>query len=136
MNISSGFYQHGGVSILTFVSWISEICYIPEAWALYPCQFNNNRAVSGPALDSGSTLEIQPGHYVIRSPPPGKICGNCRCIATDISIVESTQVAIFLSSDLPCTRAYSVNYMYTPHVRYRSPMFLQPLTNLYRTLIL
>jgi hypothetical protein len=123
MNISSGFYQHGGVSIPTFVSWISEICYIPEVWALYPCQFNNNRAVGGPALDSGSTLEIQPGRYVIRSPAPGKIHGNCRCI-TNISIVESAQVAIFLSSDLPCTRAFSVNYTYTPHVRYRSLTFL------------
>ena len=28
------FYHHGGVYISTFASWISEICYIPEAWAI------------------------------------------------------------------------------------------------------
>jgi hypothetical protein len=54
----SGFYQHGGVSISTFVSWVNEIFYISEKWTLYPCQLNNNRAISGPPLNSSSALEI------------------------------------------------------------------------------
>ncbi|KIM83669.1 hypothetical protein PILCRDRAFT_7081 [Piloderma croceum F 1598] len=92
----SGFYQHGGVSISTFVSWISEICYISENCALYPCQPNNNRDIGGPALDSSSALEIQPGRYVIRSP-------------------KSAQVCVFLTSDLPRPRTYSVDFTHSPH---------------------
>jgi hypothetical protein len=66
-----GFFQHGGVSISTFIGWINEVCYIPGEWALYPCQFDNNRAAGGAALDSGSGDELQPGRYVIRTLPPG-----------------------------------------------------------------
>jgi hypothetical protein len=134
--VSSGFYQHGGVSISTFVSWIREVCYISEAWNIYPCQFNNNRAVGGPALDSNSTLEIQPGRYVIRSPPPSKIFGDSGYTTTDINIVESARVAIFLSSDLARKRAFSVNFTYTPHVRYQSRIVLRLPTNLFRKQIL
>lgn len=68
---TSGFFQHGSISISTFISWITEVCYIPTGWVLYPSQFNNNRAVGGPALDSGSADNIQPGRYVIGS--PGKV---------------------------------------------------------------
>ncbi|KAI0247616.1 hypothetical protein BJV78DRAFT_1244027 [Lactifluus subvellereus] len=94
----AGFFQHGGVSISTFIGWINEVCYIPAEWALYPCKFDNNRAVGGAALDSGSRDELQPGRYVIRTLPP-----------------ESVQVIVYLTTDLPRTRAYSVNYTYTPH---------------------
>ncbi|KAF8724848.1 hypothetical protein AX14_008566 [Amanita brunnescens Koide BX004] len=97
-NEVAGFFQHGGVTITTFVGWINEIVSIPEAWCLYPSKFNNNRAVGGPALDSNSTAEIPPGRYVIRTLPP-----------------DSAPVAVFLTTDLPRTRAYSVNYTYTPH---------------------
>jgi hypothetical protein len=69
----SGFFQHGGVSISTFFGWINEVCYIPTEWALYPCQFDNNRAVGGAALDSDSREELQPGRYVIRTLPPREI---------------------------------------------------------------
>lgn len=69
--LATGFFQHGGVSISTFVGWINEIALIPEAWRLYPSQFNNNRAVGGPAFDSNSAAEIPPGRYVIRTLPPG-----------------------------------------------------------------
>ena len=65
-----GFFQHGGVSISMFISWINEVCYIPIQWALYPCHLDNYRAAGGPALDSGSGDELQPGRYVIRTPPP------------------------------------------------------------------
>ncbi|KAF8956349.1 hypothetical protein BDZ97DRAFT_2079926 [Flammula alnicola] len=83
---------------LTFIGWINEVCYIPVEWALYPSQFNNNRAVGGAALDSASGNELQPGRYVIRTPSP-----------------ESAQIVVYLTTDVPRTRAYSVNYTYTPH---------------------
>lgn len=94
----AGFFQHGGVSISTFISWINEVCYIPIQWALYPCQFDNNRVAGGPALDSGSGDELQPGRYVIRTPPP-----------------QSGQAIVYFTTDLPRTRGYSINYTYTPH---------------------
>jgi hypothetical protein len=72
LSLVSGFYQHGGVSVSTFIGWIREVCFVPEEWALYPCQIGNNRAVGGPPLDSESGDEIQPGRYVIRGPPPGE----------------------------------------------------------------
>ena len=68
-----GFFQHGGVSISTFVGWIDDVCYIPVEWALYPCQFDNNRAIGGEALDLTSGNDIQPGRYVIRTPSPGEV---------------------------------------------------------------
>lgn len=70
--ILSGFFQHGGVSISTFISWINEICYIHGDWALYPSKPDNNRVVGGAALDSTSDDELQPGRYVICTPPPGE----------------------------------------------------------------
>ena len=70
-NQSTGFFQHGGVTISTFVGWINEIASIPEAWCLCPVGFGSNGAVGGPALDSNSTAEIPPGRYVIRTLPPG-----------------------------------------------------------------
>ncbi|KAI0248181.1 hypothetical protein BJV78DRAFT_1238640 [Lactifluus subvellereus] len=91
----AGFFQHGGVSISTFVSWINEVCYIPTEWVLYPCRFDNSRAAGGSALDSSSDNDLQPGHYVIRTPPPG-------------------QISVYLTTDVPRPRAYSVNYTYTP----------------------
>ncbi|KAF8526869.1 hypothetical protein BU17DRAFT_82304 [Hysterangium stoloniferum] len=94
----AGFFQHGGVSISTFIGWINEICYIPVEWALYPCQFNNNRAADGPALHSSSENELRPGCYVIRTLSP-----------------EIGQASVYLTTDVPRTRIYSVNYTYTPH---------------------
>jgi hypothetical protein len=36
---SRGFFQHGGVSISTFIGWINQICAVPAGeWDLYPCQ--------------------------------------------------------------------------------------------------
>lgn len=46
---------------------------MPAEWALYPCQFDNNRAADGAALDSGSGNDIQPGRYVIRTLPPSEL---------------------------------------------------------------
>ncbi|KAF9523138.1 hypothetical protein CPB83DRAFT_863366 [Crepidotus variabilis] len=93
----AGFFQHGGVSISTFVKWINDVCYIPVDWTLYPCQFDNNRAIGGEALDSTSTGEIQPGRYVIQPATP-----------------ESEQISVFLTPDTPRARAFSGNYTYTP----------------------
>ncbi|KAF5371985.1 hypothetical protein D9615_008146 [Tricholomella constricta] len=86
----AGFFQHGGVSISTFIGWINQVCHIPAEWALYPC--------NGAALDSGSSDELQPGRYVIRTLPP-----------------ESAPVKVYLTTDAPRTRAYSVNHTHTPH---------------------
>ncbi|KAM6502540.1 hypothetical protein JOM56_002517, partial [Amanita muscaria] len=94
----AGFFQHGGVSILTFIGWINQVCSIPEEWALYPCKFDNNRAADGAALDSSSKDELQPGRYVIRTLPP-----------------KIGQVLVYLTSEVPRTRAYSCNYTSTPH---------------------
>lgn len=71
-----GFFQHGGVSISTFVGWINDVCYIPVEWALYPCQFDNNHAIGGEALDLTSGNDIQPGRFVIHTPSPGEVLGR------------------------------------------------------------
>lgn len=113
-----GFFQHGGVSISTFISWINEVCYIPIQWALYPCQFDNNRVAGGPALDSGSGDELQPGRYVIRTPPPREVFYVFVVHAADMNIPESGQAIVYFTTDLPRTRGYSINYTYTPHVRF------------------
>ncbi|KIL68758.1 hypothetical protein M378DRAFT_157881, partial [Amanita muscaria Koide BX008] len=94
----AGFFQHGGVSISTFIGWINQVCSIPEEWALYPCKFDNNRAADGAALDASSKDELQPGRYVIRTLPP-----------------KIGQVLVYLTSEVPRTRAYSCNYTSTPH---------------------
>lgn len=113
-----GFFQHGGVSISTFIGWINKICFVSGEWELYPCQIGNNRASDGPALDRNSEGELQPGRYVMRTPPPGE-CARFRVVLTaDIRIIESAQVVVNLITDVPRTRAYSVNYTYTPHVRF------------------
>jgi len=67
-----GFFQHGGVSISTFISWVNEVCLVTSEWDLYPCRIGNNRASDGPALDRNSEDELQPGRYVMRTPPPGR----------------------------------------------------------------
>jgi hypothetical protein len=121
--ILSGFFQHGGVSISTFIGWINEVCYFPSELALYPCQFNNNCAVTDAALDSGSEDELQPGRYVIRTPPPGKVLHLPFAPAADRVVIESAQIIVYLTTDVPRTRVYSVNYTvtYTPHVRFQQP---------------
>ncbi|KIL58847.1 hypothetical protein M378DRAFT_170124 [Amanita muscaria Koide BX008] len=86
----AGFFQHGGVSISTFIGWINEVCSIYEEWALYPCKFDNNRVADGAALDSSSADELQPGRYVIRTSPP-----------------NTGQLLVQLTTDVPRTRAYS-----------------------------
>lgn len=93
----AGFFQHGGVSISTFIGWINEVCSIYEEWALYPCKFDNNRVADGAALDSSSEDELQPGCYVICTLPP-----------------KTGQVLVQLTTDVPRTRAYSCH---TPDVR-------------------
>ena len=42
-NTMSGFFQHGGVSISTFIGWINEVCYISVEWALYPSKQSRYR---------------------------------------------------------------------------------------------
>jgi len=111
-----GFFQHGGVPISTFISWINEVCFVPGEWDLYPCQIGNNRASDGPALDRNSEGELQPGRYVICT-PPGEYAKFLVVLTTDIRITESAQVVVYLTTDVPRTRAYSVNYTYTPLVR-------------------
>ena len=118
-----GFFQHGGVSISTLVGWINEVCYIPVEWALYPCQFDNNRAVGGMALDSGSGNEIPPGRYVIRTLPPGEALLHFLVPPADTNVIESAQVNMFLTTDVPRTRAYSVDH--TPHVRFPGTVYSQ-----------
>jgi hypothetical protein len=121
--VSQGFFQHGGVSISTFVGWIKQVSHIPVEWALYPSQRDNDRAVGGPALDSGSENDIQPGRYVIRTLPPGEVSLWCLCPAGWLAdrydcYIESAQVGVYLTTDVARTRAYSVNHTSTPHVRF------------------
>ena len=113
-----GFFQHGGVSISTFIGWINKVCFVPGEWDLYPCQIGDNRASDGPALDRNSEGELQPGRYVMCTPPPGECARFLFVLAADIRITESAQVVVYLTTDVPRTRAYSVNNTYTPHVRF------------------
>src|SRR5262245_48469081 len=115
----SGLFQHGVVSISTFIGWIREGCYVAGGWDLYPCKIGNNRAADGPALDRNSGDELPPGRYVMRTPPPGEFAAFSDVLNADICITESGQVIVYLTTDVPRTRAYSVNYTYTPDVRLR-----------------
>jgi hypothetical protein len=47
----------------------NQVCYISEGWALCPFQSDNK---CGAALDSGSRNELQLGHYIICTLPPGE----------------------------------------------------------------
>lgn len=125
-----GFFQHGGVSISTFIGWIDQVCFVPGEWNLYPCQIDNNRASSsdGPALDRDSVDELQPGCYVMRTPPPGE---HARVFLLSYSLLiicvtESAQVVVYLTTDVPRTRAYSVDYSSTStaDVRFRFLLLL------------
>jgi hypothetical protein len=120
-----GFFQHGGVSISTFIDWISKVCYVPSQWALYPCKPNNNRAASGPALDSSSGDEIQPGRYVIRTVTPGEFMRSSIACSHSRSVSEASQTIVYLTSDVPRTRMYSINCTHTSHVRLWNVDFLQ-----------
>jgi hypothetical protein len=113
-----GFFQHGGVSISTFIGWINKVCFVPGEWDLYPCQIGNNCASDGPALDRNSGDELQPGRYVMRTPPPGKLARFSVILTADICVSESAQVVVYLITDVPRTRAYSVTCTYTPNVRF------------------
>jgi hypothetical protein len=104
-------YQHSSAGSTKFASF-------PER-DLYSCQIGNNRASDGPALDRNSEDELQPRCYVMCSPPPGKIARFSVVLTADICVTESAQVVVYLATDVPWTRAYSVNCTYTPHVRFR-----------------
>jgi hypothetical protein len=64
----SGFFQHGGVSISTFIGWINQVLLHSRRMGFVPMPI---RAAGGVALDSGSGDELQPGRHVIRTLPPG-----------------------------------------------------------------
>lgn len=115
-----GFFQHGRVSTSTFIGWINKVCFVPAEWDLYPCQIGNNRASDGPALDRNSEDELQPGRYVMRTPPPGELARYSVVLTADIWVIvaESAQVVVYLTTDVPWTRAYCVNYTNIPHVRF------------------
>jgi hypothetical protein len=84
---------------------------------LYPCQIGNSRASDGPTLDRNSEDELQPGRYVMRT-PPGELARFSVVLIADICVTELAQVVVYLTTDVPRTRAYSVNCTYTPNVRF------------------
>jgi hypothetical protein len=91
-----GFFQHGGVSVSTFIGWISNVCFVPGDWDLYPCQIGNNRASDGPALDRNSEDELQPGRYVMRTPPPGDLPRFSVVFTADICASQSRHKSSFI----------------------------------------
>jgi hypothetical protein len=78
----------------------------------------------GTALDSGSRNELQPGHYIIRTLPPGE---DYTVSAADMNDTGSAQITVYLTTDVPRTWAYSVNFTPTLHVR--SPATVYSLLN-------
>jgi hypothetical protein len=71
----------------------------------------------GGELDSRSGHDLQPGRYVIHTRPPGED-SIFSVLPTDTIVIESTQISLYLTTDVPRTRAYSVNNTNTPHVRF------------------
>ena len=72
-----------------------------HSMALYPCQLldNFNRAV--------------------RTLPPREVSIFFVVHTADMKTTDSAQAIVYLTTDVPRTRAYSVNYnIYTPHVRF------------------
>jgi hypothetical protein len=51
--------------------------------------------------------------------PPGELARVSVVLTADICVTESAQVVVYLTTDVPRTRSYSVNHTYTPHVRFR-----------------
>ena len=119
-----GLFQHGGVSISAFIGWINKVCFVPGPgdWDLYPCQIGDNRASDGLLLDRNSEGELQPGHYVMRT-PLGELAGFSVILPADICVTDTTQVVVYLITDVPRMRAYSVsvNYTCTSHIRFQLP---------------
>jgi len=74
---------------------MAELDFYQHEWDLYPCRLGSS---DGPPLDSHSTAELPPGRYVIRTPPS-----------------RSTQIPVYLTTDVPRTRAYSINSTVTAH---------------------
>ena len=54
-------------SISTFIGWINKVCIVPGG------EISTHVNNDGSKLDRNSEDEIQPGRYVIRSPPPGEL---------------------------------------------------------------
>jgi hypothetical protein len=69
----------------------------------------------------------------MRTPPPGEPTRFSVVPTAEIRVTESAQVVVYLTTDVPRTRAYSVNYTNTPHVRLRL-LFLRLRRSLTNTL--
>lgn len=74
------------------------------------------------ALDSDSGDALQPGAWALRFTHFAPWCGffhfSVVMSSADTIIIESAQITVYLTTDVPRTRAYSVNPTYTPNVRF------------------
>jgi hypothetical protein len=88
-----------------------------RSWRVGSLPMSNWYASGGPAPDRNSEDELQPGRYVMRSPPPGELARFSIVLTADICVASQSRCRS--SFIIPRrTRAYSVNCTYTPHVRF------------------